>query len=182
LEILGLGENGQTIDDLRIRMESAVIANKPDAVIMLWDSDVNVNEGKMTTEEVKKLREGYLANMDIVLGRISSTTKYFAIAGPTVLGEGFQVGMPGTDRFSNKVPMLSEYIEYNKQMAAKYDASYINVYQAFVDYIPSCQLFYKWCVTIDGEHPNERGAVIIARVFAEMISKWLIEDIKSRVK
>jgi hypothetical protein len=160
-------------------MESAVTEHKPDAVIMLWGSDGDVDEGKFTTAELQQLRKEYLSNLTIVVKRLTSVARYVAISGPIILGEGFQVGMPGTERFSNKVPMLDEYVDYNIQMATNYNASYINLRQAFLDYVPSCQLFYKWCVTIDGEHPNERGAVIIAYQFADMISKWMIEDAKS---
>lgn len=69
--------------------------------------------------------------------------------------------------------MLNDYAIMNKNIAASFDMPYIDVRGAFQDYIPSYQLCYSLCVTYDGEHENERGTIIVARLFAETLNVWL---------
>ena len=38
---------------------------------------------------------------------------------------------------------------------------------------PIFQLCYTYCITYNGEHESERGALVIAKLFAEAFSKWL---------
>lgn len=96
-----------------------------------------------------------------------------AVGGPGVLGEGGMLFAPNEGRFKNKEPMLEAYGTINKEAALRVGVPYIDIRQAFLDYIPSYQLCYSRCVTIDGEHENERGTVILARLFALSLSKWL---------
>jgi hypothetical protein len=170
-------EFGQKVLDLKhALLAGSVSKHRPDAVIMFWDSDVDLDESSMTSSEVEQLRATYISNLEFVVSSLASTVKYVAVAGPAVLGEGRFWFMPNTDRFREKPPMLDDYRIMNKDLAEKYNASYIDIRQAFLDYIPRSQLVYKWCVTDDGEHPNIRGATIVARLFAETINGWLSRD------
>lgn len=96
-----------------------------------------------------------------------------ALSGPGVLGEGHRYFAPKEDRFHNKEVMLDWYTTLNKETAASLDVPYIDVRQAFLDFIPSYQLCYSLCVTYDGEHENDRGTVIVAKLFAQSLSTWL---------
>ena len=96
-----------------------------------------------------------------------------ALSGPGVLGEGHRFFAPKVDRFRNKEVMLNWYTDLNKETAASLNVPYIDVRQAFLDFIPSYQLCYSLCVTYDGEHENERGTVIVAKLFAKSLSLWL---------
>lgn len=69
--------------------------------------------------------------------------------------------------------MLDDYKAMNVQAAKSAGIPYIDIRQAFLDFIPSYQLCYSLCVTYDGEHENERGTVIVARLFASSLSQWL---------
>ena len=86
----------------------------------------------------------------------------------------FQGFSPDEDRFTNKQEMLEDYKAVNVEVAASFKIPYIDVRQAFLDYIPRWQLCYSLCVTFDGEHENERGTIIVAKLFAESLSNWLI--------
>lgn len=70
--------------------------------------------------------------------------------------------------------MLEDYKLINKDVVSSFNIPYIDVRQAFLDYIPKFQLCYSLCVTFDGEHENERGTIIVAKLFATNLSKWLI--------
>jgi hypothetical protein len=98
---------------------------------------------------------------------------YVALGGPGVLGEGRMFFAPNEGRFQDKEPMLDAYGTINKQAAIRVGIPYIDIRQAFLDFIPSYQLCYSRCVTIDGEHENDRGTVIVARLFALSLSSWL---------
>lgn len=97
-----------------------------------------------------------------------------AIAGTGVLGEGMMLFAPsGSARFQHKESMLNDYNLMNELVATKYHIPFINVRQAFLEYIPFYQLCYSRCVTFDGEHENERGTVIVAKLFSATLSDWL---------
>ena len=85
-----------------------------------------------------------------------------------------QIFSPDEDRFTDKQEMLEDYKAVNVEVAASFKIPYIDVRQALLDYIPSWQLCYSLCVTFDGEHENERGTIIVAKLFAESLSNWLI--------
>ena len=89
------------------------------------------------------------------------------------MGEGHKYFAPKQDRFHNKEVALDWYTALNKETAASLDVPYIDIRQAFLDFIPSYQLCYSLCVTYDGEHENERGTVIVAKLFAKSLSTWL---------
>lgn len=89
------------------------------------------------------------------------------------MGEGGMLFAPDEGRFRDKEPMLEAYSTINKQAATRVGIPYIDVRRAFLDFIPSYQLCYSRCVTLDGEHENDRGTVILARLFATSLSNWL---------
>ena len=96
-----------------------------------------------------------------------------ALGGPGVLGEGHKFFAPKPGRFHNKEAALNWYTTLNKETAASLDVPYIDIRQAFLDFIPSYQLCYSLCVTYDGEHENNRGTIIVAKLFAKSLSTWL---------
>lgn len=96
-----------------------------------------------------------------------------ALGGPGVLGEGHKFFAPKQGRFLNKEAALNWYTTLNKETAASLDVPYIDIRQAFLDFIPSYQLCYSLCVTYDGEHENNRGTIIVAKLFAKSLSTWL---------
>ena len=105
---------------------------------------------------------------------LSLTGAFVAIAGTGVLGEGKKLFKPSESaRFKHKEGMLNDYNTMNEVVATKYHIPFINVRQAFLEYIPFYQLCYSKCVTFDGEHENERGTVIVAKLFSATLSEWL---------
>ena len=98
---------------------------------------------------------------------------FVAIAGIGILGEGAKLFAPRSERFNNKERMLKIYNSMNENIAKSFSIPFIDVRRTLSKKIPFFQLCYKNCVTYDGEHSNERGALVIAKLFAEVLSKWL---------
>ena len=70
--------------------------------------------------------------------------------------------------------MLNRYTKINKDITKSYNLPYIDMRRAFLDALPFSYYGYEGCLTIDGEHENERGTIIVAKLFAESLSNWLI--------
>lgn len=98
---------------------------------------------------------------------------YVALAGVGVLGEGKKLFAPHSDRFIQKESMLNTYNKFNENIANTMGVPFIDVRKAFLSKVPFYQLCYKHCVTYDGEHENNRGADIVAKLFADSLSYWL---------
>ena len=71
--------------------------------------------------------------------------------------------------------MLRRYTEINKQIVASYPSvPYIDMRQAFLNAIPRTYYGYMGCLTIDGEHENENGSIIVAKMFSDQLLSWLL--------
>lgn len=90
-----------------------------------------------------------------------------------MLGEGIRLFAPNSDRFFKKENMLNAYNIMNEDVANSLNIPFIDVRKAFLAKIPFYQLCYKNCVTADGEHENNRGTIIVAKLFSDVLSKWL---------
>ena len=63
----------------------------------------------------------------------------------------------------------------NADIAEAHGIPYIDVRKAFMEVIPFHQLYYKGCVTYDGEHLNSRGMKIAAKLFVgTILEQWLV--------
>jgi len=175
LDIIKCAENGARIAGIRdYIMPECALPETPDAVILFWDSDCSdVNEGNMNSEGVDKTRTAYYAGVVNTISKLTQTGVFVAIAGPGVLGEGAKLFAPKEERFQNKEDMLDDYSAMNKQVANLFKIPYIDIRAAFKAYIPPYQLCYSLCVTLDGEHENERGTKIVAKHFADTLGLWL---------
>jgi len=65
------------------------------------------------------------------------------------------------------------FIRLFQQIAADHGIPHLNLHAALLARIPATQLLYDGCVTIDGEHMNNRGAWISARLMGTVIGPWL---------
>ena len=70
--------------------------------------------------------------------------------------------------------MLRRYTEINKEVASSYSSlPYIDMRQAYLDALPKNYYGYMGCLTIDGEHENENGSIIVAKMFSAQLLSWL---------
>jgi GDSL-like Lipase/Acylhydrolase len=154
---------------------------KPDVALLYIQSDVsNVNEGVMTPEEKAFSRQNYTANMDWIVKYITKREFHvlnMALIGPGIQGEGpflplNLLEMSVAERFRDKQEMLQAYIQMNKEIAKNNNIPHIDIYAAVKSIIPWYRLYFNGYATRDGEHPNERGTEIQARLVSEMLLSW----------
>lgn len=72
--------------------------------------------------------------------------------------------------------MLDTYRDMNAQIAADYNVTFLDVRSKSLATIPSIWPLNKYYLTMDGEHPNERGARIEADLFATQLNHWLARN------
>jgi hypothetical protein len=161
--------NGAKIHDIREKLVGALY-RKPDAFILLWDSDCSdVDESKLDPSEIELLQENYALNLIEVLKDINYSSKFLAVAGPGLLGEAI---LFKPIRFWGKNEMLDRYKSITKGIVEFYDVQYIDIRSMFLKAIPYYHMYYSGYVTIDGEHENDLGTLLIAEKFADVIEKW----------
>lgn len=89
LEISNVASSGVKISDMRNRLDEVLDPEvKPDAIILYWDSDVSdVDESKMTSDEVDELRDKYKEDLSYLLSQLVPNITFVAVAGPGILGD-----------------------------------------------------------------------------------------------
>lgn len=140
---------------------TSAIMNKNSSVfvILFWDSDCSdIWEVKMTYSEVQDLRDTYKRNVRTVVQSVLNTGAYMAMAGPEVL-----------PWYHGKENMLDAYRQMNIDVAKEFRMQYIDVRSAFQAAISSGR---SPTIYGDGEHPNNYGTEIIAKLFAKAIIDW----------
>lgn len=179
LIFMSAAADGSTILDIRQKQLSVALSKMPDMIIMFWDSDCsNYNEMTMASEEVSIQHKNYRENLKIVVETILSHQIHLVMTGPGFLGEGWlKLGLPA--RFQGKEKMLETYLQINKRVARSHNATFINIRRIFQRSIPWYWIIYKGYFTVDGEHLNEHGVNVAAKIFAKAINDFLIA--RSRV-
>ena len=171
--------NGDTISAILNRVDSVLAEIQPQAVILFWDSDCSdIDEEHLNPKEKQALRETYRSNLLAVSSKILAQGSLLAIAGPELLGEGPKMldsywyqHRHGT--YLSKTAMLNDYRVINEEVALQLKSvPYIDIRKAFLDAIPEWS-YNSGCVTLDGEHPNNFGAIIEANLFSYIINQWL---------
>jgi len=123
-------------------------ANRPDMVLMHWDSDVSdINEDAMNAQQVAETRALYERNLDFVVENLKSNVSFFALGGPGLLGEGplFQ-----PKRYDGKAKMLEVYKQINERICQQHQVVYIDFRTAFQQALPWYYVLNRGYVTTDG--------------------------------
>ena len=143
----------------------AIVAFKPDACLVYFDSDasdVEYNGSGLSDEEVKAIREQYVIDLKYVIETILSTGTFLAVGGPEILGEG-PIGK--TFRFWGTRDVVLAYEDMTRSIVKSYNIEYMDIRQAFLNTIPTwyqiflflCIALKRWyfnqgIITQDGEH------------------------------
>ena len=169
------GFNSQKISNIRLRLPaliwriqritharsdiSSARSNKNSTilVILFWDTDCSdVDESSMSSEAIQHIRARYANDVRYVVQSVLNAGAYMAIAGPGVL-------LPETTKFQ----MLNEYRDINIAIATSFNMDYIDVRSVFLGSMRDGQ-----DPTKDGEHPNELGTILLAKIFSKVIKYW----------
>lgn len=79
LEIINAGVNGHTISYLRARLDKDVLSLQPNAVLLLWDSDVsNFNVETLDSAEIKRQ---YEEDINYVLNSLKRSCTFLSVSG-----------------------------------------------------------------------------------------------------
>ena len=101
------------------------------------------------------------------------------VTGPGILGEGKKNGInlkkPEKAKFvvKGKEEMLDYYRDTNKVVTESVGFVYVDIRSEFLE-LTKTKSWYTGHITMDGEHPNERGTVVICNFFIAAIRKWLM--------
>jgi hypothetical protein len=184
-EFVDCASNGAQIETLmNYNLVNCCLPAKPDFVLMFWHSDASdVDEASMTTDIVNARHEKYKKNVASVVDVILKSGAFLAISSTGLCGEtSAALFQPHSQRFHKKTPILNQYTEMNRELAEEFNIPFMDIRKALLDKIPWCQLSYAWCVTLEGEHHNERGTRIIAKIFADTLKSWLDVKVASKVR
>ena len=169
LTIINAGINGNKIADMKSRVYSDVVEKNPDAVMILWDSDVSDQSIEVLAEQSTQLQ--FEANCMSVFLTCSNASKFVSVAGPVILSEG---PIFATDEY-NKFDTLNEYRTLVRNISSTYGIPYVDLRGSFMSSIPASWQLSRFYLTADGEHENQRGVRILAREFGKVINNWLVE-------
>ena len=123
---------------------------------------------------VEAKHRAYVDDLVAVVDTLLATGARVAIASTGLLGESrWALFQPNNALFHSKWPILDAYSAMNRKVAGDRGLSFIDVRGTFLDQIPWTQMAYAWCLTVDGEHENVAGTVVVARLFAEVLRGWL---------
>ena len=129
-QLFNEGIDGDRIKWIRDRLDKDVFPHRPDAVVVLWDSDVSdVDEGVLSAEELKALREAYTENLRVVLKRLLTSGAAVILSGPGLLGE-----LP--HGLNDRDAKLDYYRRINEAMASKLDIEYVDLREALFAALP----------------------------------------------
>eukprot|EP01040_Poterioochromonas_malhamensis_P012614 gene12614-13806_t len=177
LDIIDNARNGQEIAKCQENIYKDVPMNSSDMVILFWDSDCsNIDESILNQDQINEIRANYRSNLTQVIEAVKAAgVKYMAVSGPNLLGEGpnsplRHVFFPSF--VNDKTNMLNAYRAMNMEIAEELGVDYIDMRKIFLRALPNYWILPAYHLTLDGEHPNDRGTGIIAEEFAKQISIW----------
>jgi len=156
-ELIGAGIGGNKIYDLYFRMDTDVIAKKPNLVfIYVGINDVWHKRTFGTGTDPDKYEKFY----NRIIDRIQASGAKVVICTPSTIGE--------KKDFVNELDGdLNKYSDIIRNIAKNKSVELLDLRKAFVSYLathnPSNQ--YNGVLTIDGVHMNEKGNRFLADQF-----------------
>lgn len=173
VNLIDEGQTAATIDKIFKRLSQVFQSHCPiAAVILFWDSDVSdVKEYGLSSEEIEKIRFQYLETLNSTISIILQTGASLAISGPGTLGEGKKYFLP--KKWKYKHGMLEDYHKITQNIATQFGIPYLDMRKSFFN-DEGRYFIYSAFDTIDGEHPNQRGTLLQASIFAAQINAWLL--------
>jgi len=170
LDLVNAGVNGDCIADIRARLAEDVLALRPAAVVLYWDSDAaDVEDAKESPAQSRALRAAYERNLDAVLATLREATPHVIVSGPTLLGERPRGRNP-------KDHVLDAYAEVNRRLCHAHQAVWVDTRQAAFQWLHEnarAQERESGLLTEDGEHLNQTGTDLVADRMASALGHWL---------
>jgi lysophospholipase L1-like esterase len=163
-ELIEAGHNGDKIADLKKRVNEDVLARRPSAVVLYWDSDVSdVDEGRLSPAQFAAVRAAYESNLSDVLRALVRARAHVIMTGPTLIGEKRRGQNP-------KDAQLDAYAALNRRMAADSGVRYLDSRHAFFARETAAT---DGPLTEDGEHLSAAGVRLLAHEVLRALHHWL---------
>jgi lysophospholipase L1-like esterase len=170
IDLVNAGVNGDCIADIRARLGEDVLALRPAAVVLYWDSDAaDVEEAKESPARARALRAAYERDLSAVLATLRGAALHVIVSGPTLLGER-------PHGLNPKDAVLDAYAEINRRLSHVYHATWIDTRRAAFHRLranPPDRERDSGQLTEDGEHLNAEGTKLVAAEVASAMSSWL---------
>ncbi len=170
LDLVNAGNNGDCIADIRARLAQDVLALRPAAVVLYWDSDAaDVEDAEESPDRSLLLRVAYEGDLAAVLADLRAVTPHVLVAGPTLLGERPRGQNP-------KDHVLDAYERINQRVCHAHHVTWIDTRRAAFAWLhehvkrPYRDSGY---LTEDGEHLNPAGTELVAAEMAAALGHWL---------
>ncbi len=170
LDLVEAGSNGDCIADIRARLAEDVLALRPAAVVLYWDSDAaDVEDAEESPERSRALRAAYERDLTAVLTDLRAVTPHVVVAGPTLLGERPRGQNP-------KDHVLDAYERINQRVCHAHHVTWIDTRRAAFAWLGEHAKGPQrdsGCLTEDGEHLNAAGTELVAAEMASALGHWL---------
>lgn len=152
IRVTNSGISGNTSRDLLARFQRDVIDLNPDWVsICIGINDVWRQFDMTAMPELAVLPEEYEANLCAMLDMIPETVKGVFMLSPYIMEPLREDKMRAR---------MDEYVAISKRVAEKYGCRFVDFQKMYEDYF---QIRYSASIAWDRIHPNETGAVLMAR-------------------
>jgi lysophospholipase L1-like esterase len=170
LDLVNAGNNGDCIADIRARLPRDVLALRPAAVVLYWDSDAaDEEDAHESAERSGALRAAYERDLDAVLRALREATPHVVVAGPTLLGERPRGQNP-------KDHVLDAYERINQRACHAHHVTWVDTRLAAFAWLREHVTGTgrdSGSLTEDGEHLNAAGTQLVAAEMASALGRWL---------
>jgi len=170
-KFINRGGNGATIQNIGRTIVPHIVEDGSSIVILNWDSDATDSDTyNMTPQQYTQFKINYEQQLNWCVANVTSLeqVKYFAMAGPSLYGEG-PVFKPS--RFTpDKGQVLDDLRAINIGVAQRFQIPYIDMNHALHSVSVDWWGLYRFWCTQDGEHYSELGASIEADNFVRFLT------------
>ena len=170
LDLVNAGNNGDCIADIRSRLPDHVLALRPAAVVLYWDSDAADVEGAgESRDRSRALRAEYRRNLAAVLTDLRGATPNIVVAGPTLFGER-------AHGRNLKDQVLDAYERMNRRACHAQHVTWVDTRQTAFAWLAEHAAGLErdsGSLTEDGEHLNAAGTELVAAEIASALGRWL---------
>jgi len=191
MSITNFCADGSTIADVQRNQLSNALRLHPDAILLIWDSDASSDPTTTGAPDIS-----FNLTLSATIDAILAKKIRLAVASPGVLGENEQALFhPASSSIK-----LNNYRIVTHAIVTQRGVPYLDMRQVFLNEIHAvgfCTVNYaKLCVkkspvgvfgqvcgagvvSADGEHPNKRGAELMAALFSEQLNRWFPSSVSS---
>ena len=163
-QLTGAGIGGNKVYDLYLRMDSDVLAKKPDIVfIYVGVNDVWHKASSGTGTDIDKFEKFYIA----IIKRMQAQNIQVIVCTPATIGEKW-------DNTNQQDGDLNAYSKVIRKLAADMNCKLVDLRKVFMDYNTknNSQNLEKGILTTDRVHLNDAGNQMVAKEMMKVLG-WM---------